>query len=100
MAAIGSAVNELREAQTLMTPLMILIMIPWMLWMPITRNPNSAFTTVLSFVPPINNFAMLLRMTSTTPPPVWQVWLSIARRDRLGVSGRCGSQPRCSASAC
>jgi ABC-type Na+ efflux pump permease subunit len=78
MAAIGSAVNELREAQTLMTPLMILIMIPWMLWMPITRNPNSAFSTAISFVPPINSFAMLLRMTSSTPPPAWQVWLSIA----------------------
>jgi len=77
MAAIGAAVNEMREAQTLLTPLMILIMIPWMLWMPITRNPNSAFSTAISFVPPINTFAMLLRMTSTTPPPTWQVWATI-----------------------
>jgi len=77
MAAIGSAVNEMREAQTLMTPVMLCLMIPWMLWMPITRDPNSVFSTVISFVPPINTFAMLLRMTSTAPPPAWQVWLSI-----------------------
>lgn len=78
MAAIGAAVNEMREAQTLMTPVMITLMIPWMLWLPITRNPNSVFATVSSFIPPINTFVMLLRMTSTSPPPLWQVWLSIA----------------------
>ncbi len=77
MAAVGAAVNEVREAQTLMTPIMVTMMIPWMLWMPITRDPNSVFATVISFVPPLNTFVMLLRMTSTTPPPLWQVWLSI-----------------------
>lgn len=78
MAAIGSAVNEMREAQTLMTPIMVVMMLPWMLWLPITRNPDSLFAVITSFVPPINTFVMLLRMTSTTPPPLWQVWLSIA----------------------
>ncbi len=77
MAAIGAAVNEMREAQTLMTPVMVMMMVPWMLWLPITRNPNSLFATITSFVPPINTFVMLLRMTSTSPPPLWQVWLSI-----------------------
>jgi ABC-2 type transport system permease protein len=78
MAAIGSAVTEMREAQTLMTPVMVMIMIPWLLWLPITRNPNSTFAVVTSFIPPINTFVMMLRMTSTSPPPLWQVWLSIA----------------------
>ncbi len=78
MAAIGSAVNEMREAQTLMTPIMVVLMLPWLLWLPITRNPDSTFAIITSFVPPINTFVMLLRMTSTTPPPLWQVWLSIA----------------------
>ncbi|MCP3963046.1 MAG: ABC transporter permease [bacterium] len=78
MAAIGAAVNEMREAQTMMTPVMLVIMIPWILWLPISRDPNSLFATITSLVPPINSFVMLLRMTSTTPPPLWQVWLSIA----------------------
>ena len=77
MAAIGSAVNELREAQSLMTPITLLMMIPWLFWYPIAREPNSVFATVVSFLPPMNAFAMLLRLTSTSPPPAWQVWLSI-----------------------
>ncbi len=78
MAAIGSAVSEMREAQTLMTPVMLLIMLPWLLWMPITRDPNSVFATVMSFIPPIGNFVMILRLTSTSPPPLWQALLAIA----------------------
>ena len=78
MAAIGSAVNELREAQSLMTPITLLMTVPWILWYPISRDPNSTLATALSFIPPMNAFAMLLRMTSTAPPPVWQVWVSIA----------------------
>lgn len=77
MAAVGSAVNELREAQTLMMPITMSVMIPWLLWAPITRNPNSAFATVLSMIPPVNSFTMMLRLTSTTPPPLWQVGVSI-----------------------
>jgi ABC-2 type transport system permease protein len=78
MAAIGSAVNEMREAQSLMTPVMMILMIPWILWMPISREPNSLLAIALSFVPPFSSFVMLLRMTSVAPPPMWQVWLSIA----------------------
>jgi ABC-2 type transport system permease protein len=78
MAAIGSSVNELRDAQSLMTPITLLMMIPWLFWYPISRDPNSVFATVVSFLPPMNAFAMLLRLTSTSPPPMWQVWLSIA----------------------
>jgi ABC-type Na+ efflux pump permease subunit len=77
MMAVGSAVNEMREAQSLMTPIMLVIMVPWMLAEPITRQPNSTFSTVISFVPPINTFAMLLRLASSAPPPAWQVWLTI-----------------------
>jgi ABC-type Na+ efflux pump permease subunit len=78
LAAIGAAVNEMREAQSLMGPVMIILMIPWVLWMPISRNPDSTFSVIASFVPPINPFVMLIRITSSSPPPAWQVWLSIA----------------------
>ena len=78
LAAIGAAVNEMREAQSLMGPVMVVLMIPWILWMPISRNPNSTFAVVTSFLPPINPFVMLTRLTSSSPPPMWQVWLSIA----------------------
>jgi ABC-type Na+ efflux pump permease subunit len=83
MGAIGAAVNEVREAQTFMMPIILTIMIPYMLWMPISRDPNATYAVVLSFIPPINPFVMILRMTSSTPPPVWQVWLSIL----IGIVG-------------
>ena len=78
MLAIGAAVNELSEAQQLQMPLMLIVMAPWLLWPVISRDPNSTLAIVASFLPPINPFAMLLRMASTQPPPLWQVWLSIA----------------------
>lgn len=77
MAAIGAAVSEMREAQTLQAPVMLFLMIPWLLWMPITREPNSAMAVVMSYIPPLNSFVMLLRLTSTAPPPTWEALLSI-----------------------
>ncbi|MFM7625737.1 MAG: ABC transporter permease [Gammaproteobacteria bacterium] len=77
MAAIGSAVNDVREAQSLMMPIMLLTMLPWMLWVPILRDPNGALATTLSFIPPVGNFVMLLRLSSTAAPPMWQTLLSI-----------------------
>ena len=39
--------------------------------------PSFVGSDIISFIPPVNGFAMLLRMTSVAPPPLWQVWLSI-----------------------
>jgi ABC-2 type transport system permease protein len=78
MAAVGAAVNEMREAQSLMMPIMLTLMLPWVLAAPIAREPNSTFSMAMSFIPPVNTFAMLLRLTSSAPPPAWQVWLTIA----------------------
>ena len=87
MMAIGSAVNDLREAQSLMLPMTLLLIIPWFLWMPISRDPDSTLSVVVSFLPPVNSFGMLLRLASNHPPPAWQVWLSIA----IGVAGVVGA---------
>lgn len=77
MMAVGAAVNELNEAQTLMMPMTLILIVPWFLWMPVSRDPNSTLAIVVSFVPPLNTFGMLLRLASTSPPPFWQVLLSI-----------------------
>lgn len=78
MAAIGSSVNELREAQALMTPVMLFVMIPYFFFLPVTRDPNSVLSTVLSYIPPISPFIMIMRVASSTPPPLWQVLLAVA----------------------
>ncbi len=78
MAAIGSAVNELREAQALMTPVMLFVMIPYFFFLPVTRDPSSVLSTTLSFIPPISPFIMIMRIASSTPPPLWQVAAAVA----------------------
>jgi ABC-type Na+ efflux pump permease subunit len=83
MMAAGAAVNDMREAQSLMTPMMLILALPWFLMMPVSRDPNSTLALVVSFVPPLNTFGMLLRMASADPPPLWQVWASIG----LGILG-------------
>jgi ABC-2 type transport system permease protein len=73
MAAVGSAVSDVREAQSLMGPIMIVLVIPMMLWFPILRNPNSGFATACSFIPPISPFIMVLRISGSEPVPFWQI---------------------------
>ncbi len=77
MAAVGSAVSEIREANTLVTPVMLLLMVPWMLWMPITQAPNGTVATVCSFIPPMSPFAMILRHVAEEDIPRWQYPVSI-----------------------
>lgn len=72
MAAVGSAVTDIREANTLITPVMLIIMVPLMLWMPISKAPNGAIATVFSFIPPATPFAMMLRHAAEEPVPLWQ----------------------------
>jgi len=78
MAAIGSAVNDMREAQAMMTPVMIVTIVPYLLAMPISRDPSSTLATVLSFIPPVSPFVMILRVASTQPPHPWQILLAVA----------------------
>jgi ABC-2 type transport system permease protein len=73
MAAVGSAVNELREAQTLMGPATMIFMVPLITWFFISDNPNSTFATVLSFIPPMTPFTMILRVCSKEHVAMWQM---------------------------
>lgn len=73
LAAIGSACNTLKEAQSLASPVTIINLIPMMLWFPISQSPHSAFSVVLSFIPPITPFVMILRVCADPNIPAWQV---------------------------
>ena len=78
MASIGSAVNDMREAQSLMGPAMMVLMLPLLAWVPIVRNPNGVFATVASFIPPVTPFVMALRLGSNQPIASWQIAATIA----------------------
>ena len=65
---------------------MLALMAPWFFATPIGRDPSSTFSVVMSFVPPVNTFAMMIRLASATPPPFWQVALSLV----IGVASARG----------
>ncbi len=71
--AIGSACSDLKDAQNLMTPAMMLIMIPVLMWPAVTRAPQSVLSVGASMFPPATPFLMLLRLALEERPPVWQV---------------------------
>jgi ABC-2 type transport system permease protein len=61
------------------------MMVPYILTPFIGRAPDSAVAVAASFIPPVNAFAMLARLASSSPPPVWQVLLSVL----CGIVGAC-----------
>jgi ABC-2 type transport system permease protein len=73
--AIGAAATDLKDAQALMTPCMILFMTPMFVWMPILRAPASTMAVVASLVPFATPILMTLRMALTPAPPAWQIAL-------------------------
>jgi ABC-2 type transport system permease protein len=78
MAAVGSAVNELRDAQSLMGPIMLVMVIPMIIWPVLSEHPNGMLATITSFTPPLLPFVMILRVTASTEPiAIWQIVLSI-----------------------
>jgi ABC-2 type transport system permease protein len=77
MSAIGASVSQLADAQSLMGPVMIMLIAPYILTPIIGRAPNSTFSIAVSFIPPVNTFAMMARLASDSPPPFWQVLLTI-----------------------
>lgn len=70
--AIGAAVNQLKEAQSLLLPIWILIVLPLFVWFNIVREPHSTFATWMSLIPPFVPMLMCLRMAVTSTIPLWQ----------------------------
>ena len=70
LVAIGSVCNSLKEAQNLMAPVSVLLMVPLMTLVPITQDPNGSLAKLLSFVPPFTPFVMMNRAAG--PPAMWE----------------------------
>jgi ABC-2 type transport system permease protein len=87
MMAIGASVNQVAEAQSMMGPVMILMVAPYILTSFIGRAPNSTISVAASFIPPVNAFAMMARLASDSPPPAWQVGVTAL----LSVAAACGT---------
>ncbi|MEE8142969.1 MAG: ABC transporter permease, partial [Planctomycetota bacterium] len=85
--AIGAACNELRDAQTMMFPAMMLVMLPLFCWVPVLRAPESTFAVLLSLFPPATPMLMMLRISIPPGPAPWEIILSMILA--LGFSLMC-----------
>jgi len=74
---IGAACSDLKDAQGMMTPAMILMMLPWMTWFSILNAPESKVSVGLSLFPTATPFLMLLRIMLPPGPPGWQIGLGL-----------------------
>jgi ABC-2 type transport system permease protein len=76
--AIGGAVcNSDKEAQQLIAPISMIMMLPWFLLVGIITNPDSTFSVAFSLAPVFGPMTMYVR-TLVAEPPVWHIALSIA----------------------
>ena len=75
--AIGASVSQLREAQSLLLPIWMVMLLPMMVWINVVREPNSSLATGLSFFPPSTPLMMTLRLATGATIPGWQIALSI-----------------------
>ncbi|UCG27374.1 MAG: ABC transporter permease [Bacteroidales bacterium] len=72
MAALGSACNDNKDAQSLQFPAMIPVLLPLFIMIPIIQNPISGFATTLSLIPPFTPTLMIIRLATPVTIPLWQ----------------------------
>lgn len=75
--AVGAAVSDMKESQSLMMPVMILVMAPMFLWGNVLKAPTATFAVAVSLFPPATPMLMLLRQAIPPGVPAWQPGLGI-----------------------
>lgn len=78
LAAVGSACNELKDAQGMVFPLSVITIIPMIFGPYFVEFPASVLSIVLSYVPPITPFIMVLRICADPDTPAWQIVTTLA----------------------
>ncbi|AXE65571.1 hypothetical protein BBF93_16060 [Hyphomonas sp. CACIAM 19H1] len=69
--ALGSLCDTIQEAQTLLSPMMILLMLPMFAIFVAFQDPGSPIVDVASWIPLFTPFLLILRMPHD--PPMWEV---------------------------
>lgn len=70
LVAIGSVCNSLKEAQNLVQPVFLLLMIPLFAMVPVVQEPNGLMAKVFTYIPLYTPFAMMNRASG--PPAAWE----------------------------
>jgi ABC-2 type transport system permease protein len=89
--AIGSLCNTLKEAQNMLQPIMLVMMVPLLTMMFIPKEPNGTLATVLSWIPIYTPFVMMNR--AAADPPLFDrvgtlILLVVTTAGVLWLSGR------------
>ena len=74
-AAIGSAFNNLQEAQQMASFVMLFLIVPVFVMYPVINDPSSTMAVVMSLIPLFTPLIMSLRIV-TQIPPYWQILLA------------------------
>lgn len=75
--AIGAAVSDLKEAQSLVTPASLVIVAPMFVLHNVIQEPASTLSVVLSLIPPATPMLMVLRQAVPPGVPLWQPLLGV-----------------------
>lgn len=76
--AVGSACSDLKEAQSVMMPLWLFLVVPMFLWLPVIKEPTASLATWASLFPPFTPMLMVIRLASPVTIPAWQPWVGLA----------------------
>ncbi len=71
--ALGSACSELRDAQSLMMPAMIMLMVPMFALSAIIESPNGTLAVGLTYFPTATPMIFLFRVLAPPGPPAWEL---------------------------
>jgi ABC-2 type transport system permease protein len=77
LAGTGSVCNTVKETQSLMMPITLVLIIPMLVWPRLAQEPNGELARVLSYVPPMTPMVMVLRLSSGADVWIGEVILSI-----------------------
>jgi len=76
-ATIGASVNTVQEAQGLVFPVLMPIILAMVCWPAVMQSPDGRLAFTISMIPGMSPLIMFLRIVVLTPP-TWQILLSIA----------------------
>jgi ABC-2 type transport system permease protein len=74
LVGIGSVCNSLKEAQNLLQPVFIVLIVPLVSMVFITQEPNGTVARILTYIPLFTPFTMMNRAGG--PPPAWEYVVS------------------------
>ncbi len=74
--AVGAMCSDMQDAQSLSTPVTLLVVVPFIISFMVIKDPTSDIARILSFIPFFTPLIMFLRI-SLVMPPLWEILTAI-----------------------